>query len=268
MKIAVTGYRGQIGSRMVGLGYAPMDLELTKPLSIAREVQRVKPNIILHCAGISSIDVCEKNYEVAIDVNVRGVFNLCEEARKIGAQVVLLSSDYVFNGGRGKYVESDELDPVNNYGMTKMGAEAVINIQGGKIVRLSRTFNFASPDLRQYMKDVVAGKPVFIPDFLYRSYCNTDLVCESLDYYLQYFNDMPDILHIAGDGEWSYFQFISRFFQMFFGEEKLNLIHPRYINENSFSSRPLKCGISVDLAKSLGVPVWSLDESIERMKNG
>lgn len=264
MKIAITGGTGEIGSRLVKVGYTPLNLELTNLLSIMRELRYKKPDVILHCAGMSSIQACQDDYEKALDVNVKGTFALCKTAEEIGAKVVLLSSEYVFNGKEGNYKEGDEADPVNSYGFTKMGAEAVVHIHNGKIIRLSRTFHGDSEDLRLYLNGVIAKKHVLVPDFIYRSYCHTDLIVQSLDYYLQHFIDMPDTLHIAGLESVSYYDFVYKVAKSLFGEARY--VIPRDNDDDEFTPRPHKCGLNVNLAKSLGVPTWTLEESIERMK--
>ena len=89
-------------------------------------------------------------------------------------RVVLMSSDQVFDGEKGTYAESDEPNPVHNYGLTKLAAEGIMPLYDGKILRISRCFDGHSKDIREYLEEIEMGDKVRVPDFIFRSYCHMD----------------------------------------------------------------------------------------------
>lgn len=83
----------------------------------------LKPGLIIHCAAIANIAFCESKPELSYKVNVQGTRNLVELAKQCRAKLVYLSTDAVYDGKRGNYLESDEPFPLNQYGRTKLKGE-------------------------------------------------------------------------------------------------------------------------------------------------
>lgn len=267
MKISHTG-QGNIGSRLTGLGSEPLPI---KDINDAEEVRnnllRVKPDVIIHTACVSSPEECEKDYEKAIYVNFRGTQVLCEVAEEvIGAgRVVLLSTDHVFDGEKGDYTEEDEPNPINDYGKTKLAAEGAMVIYGGKIIRLSRGFDSKSRDIVSYRLALSSGLPVYVPDFIRRSYCHMDFQAGAVWEYANRFDEMPDMLHLGGDESCTYQWFISKAAEAYGFDSKQVLT--RTEPDDDFARRPFLCGLNVTKAHELGFHTPLLHDSINRMKN-
>lgn len=88
-----------------------------------------KPNVIIHCAAMTSVDACEERPEEAYRHNVVAAKNVAEAARRCGAYLVHISTESVFDGERGQYTEKDTPRPLNVYARTKLEAEsAVLNL--------------------------------------------------------------------------------------------------------------------------------------------
>lgn len=99
-------------------------LDFTNREQTAKVFEEIKPNVIVHSGAMSKPDECELNKEEAFLTNVTGTKILAEEAAKLKAQFIFLSTDFVFSGeGQGMYKEDDERAPVNYYGETKVLAE-------------------------------------------------------------------------------------------------------------------------------------------------
>ncbi|HLP16520.1 MAG TPA: dTDP-4-dehydrorhamnose reductase [Bacteroidota bacterium] len=105
-------------------------LDITVRSDVKSLVTSYRPDIIINTAAISSVDECERQRENAWRVNVNGVENLTDAARLIGAKMIHLSTDYVFDGKYGPYTEIDRVNPINYYGKTKLAGENVI-LSGG-----------------------------------------------------------------------------------------------------------------------------------------
>jgi len=93
-------------------------------------ISSFQPEVILNAAALSDVDWCEEHREEAWKVNVVGVENLIEAAKKVGATLVHVSSDYVFDGRSGPYNEEDKPSPVSYYGKTKLASENAIRVSG------------------------------------------------------------------------------------------------------------------------------------------
>ncbi|MGA0122441.1 MAG: dTDP-4-dehydrorhamnose reductase [Gaiellales bacterium] len=130
MTVLVTGASGQVGraalrllgERGVGLGRA--ELDVTDPDAVRAAMAEHRPDLVLHCAAWTDVDGAESDRAAAEAVNVRGSRHVAEAARACGARLVVLSTDFVFDGTkREPYVESDPVGPISAYGETKLAGE-------------------------------------------------------------------------------------------------------------------------------------------------
>jgi len=101
----------------------PIKLDLADQDSISKAVEVARPEVVFHTAALTDVDRCEAEPDLACRINVRGTKILAEAARLAGANLVYISTDYVFDGSRGLYREDDPASPVNHYGYTKLLGE-------------------------------------------------------------------------------------------------------------------------------------------------
>jgi len=113
-------------------------LDITSRGDVKSLVTSFRPDIIVNAAAMTDVDACETQRELAWKVNVVGVENLVEVARKINSHLITISTDYVFDGKNGPYRETDRVNPVNYYGKTKLAGENVI-LAGGISSTILRT---------------------------------------------------------------------------------------------------------------------------------
>jgi dTDP-4-dehydrorhamnose reductase len=90
------------------------------------QIERASPDIIIHAAALTNLEFCEKNPELAYDVNVNGTRNILKAAEKCGAKLVYICTDYIFDGNKGQYSEIDEPNPLSVYAKTKLQGEDLI----------------------------------------------------------------------------------------------------------------------------------------------
>jgi dTDP-4-dehydrorhamnose reductase len=143
------------------------EVDVTDGGAVRAFVAAARPEIIIHTAALTNVDGCERHPEDAWRVNVCGTNHVARAAAEAGAHLVLISTDYVFDGRRGLYVETDPPNPVNWYGLTKVVAEVVARAAaGGTVVRTS--FYGPRDDGRGLYQRVVdslgAGRAVTVDD--------------------------------------------------------------------------------------------------------
>jgi len=147
-KILVTGSNGRFGKilktfnknkRLIFRDKKQLNILSTK--SIRQNLVKFKPKYILHLAGLSRpMSIHEKNIIKSIDLNIIGTCNLVKEASKLNIKIIYLSTNYVYQGTRGNYKESDPIKPWNNYGWSKIGGESAVQMyKNSLIIRLCMT---------------------------------------------------------------------------------------------------------------------------------
>lgn len=111
-----------LGDRGQGVDIA--DIDITSLESVMTVIGALKPEVVVNCAAYTDVDGCEGNVETAMAVNGEGVAYLAMACRGIGALLVQVSTDYVFDGGKGMpYVEDDAPCPISVYGESKLAGE-------------------------------------------------------------------------------------------------------------------------------------------------
>lgn len=100
------------------------ELDITNPARVERLVSRERPGAVINCAAWTAVDLAEEHESEAEEVNGEGAGFVADAAAKAGATVIYPSTDYVFDGTKdGPYTESDETNPLNAYGRTKLAGE-------------------------------------------------------------------------------------------------------------------------------------------------
>ncbi|PYE55912.1 SDR family oxidoreductase [Deinococcus yavapaiensis] len=129
--IVLTGGSGRLGTELQTLlpeALAPnsRELDVTSEESVMSYVRGVRPSVIVHAAAYTNVGAAEREREACWRVNVVGTRHVVRAAHDIGAKLVHVSTDYVFDGERGGYTEEDPLGPpINYYALSKLVAEEV-----------------------------------------------------------------------------------------------------------------------------------------------
>ena len=87
--------------------------DITQKDNVEDLFKKVNPDVVVHTAAYTNVDGCEKDKDTAFSVNVQGTKNIAESVEEIGAKLVYVSTDYVFNGDKGLYNEDDVTDPID-----------------------------------------------------------------------------------------------------------------------------------------------------------
>ena len=144
-KIVVTGGTGRFGQCLRNFRtnhqmLFPKKKELDI-LNLRNYLKKNKPDILIHLAGLSRpMKIHEKNILKSIDLNIIGTANITKVCSILGIKLIYFSTNYVYQGTKGNYKETDPLLPVNNYAWSKLGGEASVQLyKNSLILRVSMT---------------------------------------------------------------------------------------------------------------------------------
>jgi dTDP-4-dehydrorhamnose reductase len=144
LKLLITGASGLYGSKLAKMALeqglkvyssdiqnlnAPgnfVKMDITNKAQVEEVFQSVKPDVVVHAASLTDVDKCELNKDLAWKINVEGTKNINQASELAESFLIYISTDYVFSGEKGYYVESDAADPLNYYGLTKLIAEEIV----------------------------------------------------------------------------------------------------------------------------------------------
>ncbi|NNU74893.1 dTDP-4-dehydrorhamnose reductase [Clostridium estertheticum] len=137
MKILITGANGQLGRELANqykekktidlILMGRSDLDISNINEVYSFVNENKPDVIINCAALTAVDKCETEIDMAYKINAIGPKNLAIAANEIGAEIVQVSTDYVFSGNIDKpLTEFDKINPLTIYGKTKLEGEILV----------------------------------------------------------------------------------------------------------------------------------------------
>lgn len=155
MRVLLLGSNGQLGSDIVRTWDDPdvlvaratrMHADVTDATGLESMIERNRPDVIVNTTAFHNLPVCESDPETCFKVNVVGGWNVARIAKVVGASVVQISTDYVFDGDkRSPYLEDDARRAVNVYGAAKIATEDVVRIANPEhlVVRVSGLYGLA-----------------------------------------------------------------------------------------------------------------------------
>lgn len=285
-KILVTGGSGLLGSKVVSLAESEYQvipthfkdslflnsvrLDITNKREVFQNIQKFRPDIVIHAAAETNVDKCEKEKQRAWKTNVEGTSNLAEICGRMNAKMIYVSTDYVFDGEKGLYAEEDEPNPVNYYGLTKLKGEELLAkcCEDYIIVRTSvlygwnpRKLNFATwiiDSLRHKLK-------IQVVDDHFNSPTLADNLAQALVETLE--KGLSGLFHMAGSERTSRYEFSVKVAETF--NLDTSLIKPIKMNELKawIAKRPRDSSLNVEKAKKvLKTKFWNVQESLNIMK--
>jgi len=169
LKILVTGAAGQLGTDVINelekrkINYIGIDvvqkdnitaLDITDKGAVREFFVRERPQGVIHCAAYTAVDMAEDEAEICFKVNVEGSENIAKACNEIGAEMIYLSTDYVFAGeGDVPYEPDVPKNPLSVYGKSKLaGEEAVLRqLEKYYIVRISGVYGPAGKNFVKTM---------------------------------------------------------------------------------------------------------------------
>jgi dTDP-4-dehydrorhamnose reductase len=212
MKILITGAGGLVGGETVRhcqsigdeiIATRHEDLDIASRESVLDFLEREEPDSVINCAAWTNVDGCESDDAKNWAANAHGVENLALGCRKIGANLVTISTDYIFDGSHsGFYTQRDDPNPLSKYGAAKLAGERLAQAALARtiVVRSGWIFGEGGRNfLSQGVGTLLAGKsltaindafgtPTYAPDLARR----LRELAEA---------DLPGIYHVVNSGE-------------------------------------------------------------------
>ncbi len=294
----IIGAGGQVGAKLVEVGVRerhevyggyvtrqpPVDrehrvkLDKTQRTESSRAFSQARPEVVVDTAALTNVDYCENHQDEAWRVNVEGSGNIARLCTEFGSKLVHVSTDYVFDGEKGSYLEEDTPAPVNYYGLTKAAAEerSLKACPNTLIVRPSiiyswtpqrevemgggKPLNFAMWIIKKLAND----EPVKIVGDQYNSPTLADSLAEGILQSVK--QDLRGILHLAGGSRLSRYEFVVRLAQTLGLDTKL-VQEVRTEDMKWLARRPRDSSLSVEKAKRLGLLVPEIGEALQRLKS-
>jgi dTDP-4-dehydrorhamnose reductase len=113
---------GNAGHEVVGFGHTELDVAVEA--TVGAKIGAERPDVVINCAAWTDVDGAEEAEAEALAINGAGAGSVAAAAAAVGASVVYVSSDYVFDGAKGApYIETDQTAPLSAYGRTKLAGE-------------------------------------------------------------------------------------------------------------------------------------------------
>jgi dTDP-4-dehydrorhamnose reductase len=284
MKILGTGLNGLVGTRIVELLKDKYEFEnisrndgidITNQDQIIAAVTASDAPIVLHLAAKTNVDGCELDKEFrengeAWKINVLGTQNIIQACKKTGKKLIYFSTDFVFDGVRGDYVEEDTPHPINWYAMTKYkGEEAVKNANIPFVIaRLAYPYGKLNEKKKDFIQAILAqlrqGNPVasitdhfFVPTLI-------DDVASALDRLI--LSNADGIYHLVGSQALSPYEASLMVARVFNCDESLvkRTTREEYFKKRAL--RPYDLSLKNDKIQQLGVLMKSFEDGLQIIK--
>jgi dTDP-4-dehydrorhamnose reductase len=202
----------------------------------------VMPDVIVNLAAMTNVDLCESDKQLAWQLNVTLVENLVRIARITDAHLVHLSTDYVFDGTKGPYTETDTPKPLNYYGKTKLAGETAV-ITSGVTYTIIRTivvygYNQGRPDFVRWVLDAFdAETPIRVANDQIANATYVDDLSEAIMFFV--LERRVGLYHVGGSDHISRYDFALKIAETFKSDP--SLITPVPTSElKQVATRPLK----------------------------
>lgn len=265
-RVAVTGYKGRLGSELVNRGVLPLDCDVTSKISIKAALNDVKPDLVIHCAAMTDVDRCEEFPNEALEINARGTENLkvCYDGK-----IIYISTDYVFDGKKGMYSEKDKpSDPKKLcwYGYTKLLGEELLGYND-TIIRT--TMLYGSPIKMDFVTNILQklelGDPFEVTRALWGTPTYVGHLADAIVDLTNMYVGFDHVINIVGDTLLNRYEFALMIASFFGHEDKKKLISPTL--KVGKTKRPRHAGLNTWKARTLGLHIYSALQGLEAFHN-
>lgn len=267
MKALVTGAKGQLGTELtklleergtkyIGIDY--QDLDITDAEAVMEYFAETQPKVVYHCAAYTAVDKAEDEGKQANwNVNVEGTRNVARAAKAVGASLVYISTDYVFDGtNTDEYQVDDETNPQNEYGHAKLAGEKAVQEEMSSyyIVRTSWVFGEYGHNFVYTMKRLAETHPkLTVVNDQFGRPTWTRTLAEFITYLLE--NEAEfGTYHLSNDDSCSWYEFAKEILK----DEDIEIIPVDSTQFPQKATRPKHSIMDLSKAKAtrFEIPTW------------
>lgn len=299
MRVFITGSAGLVGSNLYAAlqqaghvvcgvdsikgTHTDFILDVSLRAQLRQKLEEFNPQIIIHAAAIKSLIDCENNKVRSWDTNVESTAEIVQYSKINGTNIIYISSDMVFDGGKGNYGQSDLPNPINWYGITKYHSELLVReIPNSAICRTALVFDALRKDDRKQLdrelqtdilnnqsllpyfvlEKLKVGQNVFLPRQIISSPTHIDLLKIAIKEIIQ--KDLRGIYHCTGSEPISRKDFAIKVAEYFNLDKTLIKVDESAV----LSIRPTNLSMNViKTYDSLGLKLsdWDVKSSISKL---
>ncbi len=190
-------------------------MDITEEAAVRQAVEAFRPDIIINCAAMTAVDLCESKQELAYKINALGPKYLALAAESCGAKLVHVSTDYVYDGQKDKpYVETDEPRPLSVYGRTKLEGEEFVRKHCSRsfILRTAWVYGVGKNFVKTMLRLSEAGNPIRVVNDQFGSPTSALELAKVVLFLMD--TDSYGIYHTTCEGFTNWYEFAKTIFRL------------------------------------------------------
>ncbi|MFT4984900.1 MAG: dTDP-4-dehydrorhamnose reductase [Glaciecola sp.] len=250
--------------------YAEMDI--CDPEQVSLVFEKFKPTAVINTAAYTQVDHCEHDVEACNALNVEGVRNLIQACVKVEAKLIHLSTDFVFDGEKGNYIETDKVNPLSVYAQSKLDSEELIQSSALSDWAIARTIIIYGVTHKMSRSNLVlwavkalkAGQEINVVDDQYRSPTLAEDLAKACVQMIEH--DVQGVYHVSGPETASIYELVHQVADSFaLNKDLISPITTASLNQKA--SRPPKTGFDISKAqKDFDYNPMTFKEGLEIVK--
>ena len=249
-------------------GYNYESLDISDRRKVSEVLKKYKPNVVFNTAAITNVDLCEEERSLCKNVNSNSVKYLADTCLEIGAHLIHISTDFIFDGEKEIYDEKDEPNPLSYYGISKLDSEKILFNHSCKwsilrtIVLFGVAENLEKNNILFWAKEKLEkGEKIKIIDDEYRSPTLAEDLAKACVKTAE--KKVYGVMHISGDEMMSIFEMVERLAKFYkFDVSLIERINSKELNQKA--KRPPKTCFDLTKAKKeINYSPKSFEESLK-----
>jgi dTDP-4-dehydrorhamnose reductase len=188
----------------------PMKFDTGSRGSILKAIEQIQPELIIHTASLTNVEICEKNPLLAKEVNTIMAANFAKTCEELKIPLVHISTDHIFSGNNAMLTEADTIEPLNVYGLTKAEAEiAVLKACSSALIVRTNFYGWGTSYRNSFsdyiIKNLREGKKIVLFDDVFYTPILAEMLIKNTHELLE--KKVSGIFHIVGDDRVSKYEF-------------------------------------------------------------
>ena len=279
MKALITGASGLLGRRMFDIISKSHEtvgtynknnsgdfhfLDISDKNSVDLFFEKIKPELVIHCAALVDADYCEKDKQTAKKININGTKNVVRACKNLESKLIFISSDYIFKGNNPPYTEESIPDPVNYYGITKVEGERLVkeNLSQFLIIRSPLMYGNDEGTKPSFITQIVSGlqenKKVFVDNKIIKYPTLTDDVVTAIVRLME--SNANGIYNVCASEAITKYIWAKKIAERY-GFSLENIVEK---NNHECAERPLNAQLDSSKIKKLGIEFTTIDEGLQK----